>query len=224
MLYKEMFRKPGFLPKNVSVRLLIVIATCVSIVSVIYIGKTPYGGQPQVGKVADRDIYAPIDFSFNAGIDDEKTAEKKNNAALAIKDVYDIDPGVYDITSLNIKALFLTVRELRSVETISAEEKLVRARSVNKFGLSDGDLKVLLQSSDTEKAEPILLKCMDDVFSQGIISPDERDSLKKQGKNVIRIRNITAKSESDAEAKSVRVPSEVPIPQFNEPAITDNKL
>ncbi|MFA5336599.1 MAG: hypothetical protein WC324_06745, partial [Candidatus Omnitrophota bacterium] len=224
MLYKEMFRKPGFLPKNISVRLLIAIVTCVSIVSVIYIGKTPYGGQPQVGKVADRDIYAPIDFSFNAGIDDDKTAEKKNNAALAVKDVYDIDPGVYDITSQNIKALFSTVRELRSAETISSEEKLVRARSVNKFGLSDGDLKILLQSSDTEKAEPALLKYMDDVFSQGIISPDEKDSLKKQGKNVIRIRSLTAKSESDAEAKSVRVPSEVPVPQFNEPDITDNKL
>jgi len=224
MLYKEMFRKPGFLPKNISVRLFIAIVACISIVSVIYIGKTPYGGQPQVGKVADRDIYAPIDFSFNAGIDDDKTAEKKNNAALAVKDVYDIDPGVYDITSQNIKALFSTVRELRSVETISSEEKLVRARSANKFGLSDGDLKVLLQSSDTENAEPLLLKCMDDAFSQGIISPDEKDSLKKQGKNVIRIRNLTAKSESDAEAKSVRVPSEVPVPQFNEPDITDNKL
>ncbi|MFA6355909.1 MAG: HDIG domain-containing metalloprotein [Candidatus Omnitrophota bacterium] len=219
-----MFRKPGFLPKNISVRLFIAIVACISIVSVIYIGKTPYGGQPQVGKVADRDIYAPIDFSFNAGIDDDKTAEKKNNAALAVKDVYDIDPGVYDITSQNIKALFSTVRELRSVETISSEEKLVRARSANKFGLSDGDLKVLLQSSDTENAEPLLLKCMDDAFSQGIISPDEKDSLKKQGKNVIRIRNLTAKSESDAEAKSVRVPSEVPVPQFNEPDITDNKL
>jgi membrane-associated HD superfamily phosphohydrolase len=224
MLYKEMFRKPGLLPRDISARLIIAIATCVALISVIYIGKTPYGGQPQVGKVAERDIYAHVDFSFNAGIDDDKTAEMKNNAALSVKDVYDIDPGIYENASQNIKTLFATIKELRSAENISSDEKFSRARSANKFGLSDGDLKVLLQSSDTEKVEPILLKQLDDIFSQGIISSDERDNLKKQGKNAIRIRNLSSKTETDIEARSVRIPPEVPVLSFNDQIISDNKL
>ncbi|MFA5094268.1 MAG: HDIG domain-containing metalloprotein [Candidatus Omnitrophota bacterium] len=224
MIYKEMFKRSRPLPRDISARLLIAIGTCIALISVIYLGKTPYGGQPQVGKVADRDIYAPMDFSFKAGVDNEKTTEMKNEAALAVKDVYDIDPAVYDAASENIKAVFSAVKEAKASENLNSEEKLSRLRALNKFGLSDADLKILLQSPDTDKAEPIILKQLGDAFSQGIISAEEKESLKKQGKNVIRVRNINAKTESDTETKSLKTPSELSASDFNEQAISDNKL
>jgi membrane-associated HD superfamily phosphohydrolase len=128
MIYKEMFKRSRPLPRDISARLLIAIGTCIALVSVVYLGKTPYGGQPQVGKVADRDIYAPMDFSFKAGVDNEKTTEMKNEAALAVKDVYDIDPAVYDAASENIKAAFSAVKEAKASENLNSEERLARLK------------------------------------------------------------------------------------------------
>ncbi|MDD5270044.1 MAG: hypothetical protein PHE80_02525, partial [Candidatus Omnitrophica bacterium] len=203
MLYREIFKKPKHIPVDISLRSIIAAAVCIALVSVIYIGKTPYGGQPQAGKVADRDIYAPMDFSFNAGVDEEKTSDMKNKAAMSVKDVYDIDPSVKDNAAQDIRALFSAANELRTMENISADEKISRARPVNKFGLSDGDLKTLLQSQDTAKSEPILLKQADGMLSQAIISPEEKESLKKQGKGFIKVRDISGKTEADADVKSL---------------------
>ncbi len=224
MLYKEMLKKPKHLPVDISLRSIIAAGACIALVSVIYIGKTPYGGQPQAGKVADRDIYAPMDFSFNAGVDEEKTSDMKNKAAMSVKDVYDIDPSVKDNAAQDIKALFSAANELRTAENISADEKLSRARPANKFGLSDGDLKVLLQSQDTAKSEPVLLKQADGMLSQAIISPEEKESLKKQGKGFIKVRDIAGKTEADADVKSLKTPQDITAPQFNDTEIADNKL
>jgi len=92
----DIFKKLKPMPRDITMKWFIAIATCIALVSVIYIGKIPYGGQPQVGKVADRNIYAPLDFSFNAGEDTEKTEGLKKDAALSVKDIYDIDPILYE--------------------------------------------------------------------------------------------------------------------------------
>ena len=223
----EILKKPKPLPRDMTTKWLISAATCVALVSVIYIGKTPYGGQPQVGKVADRDIYAPVDFSFNAGIDTEKTEGLKKDAALSVEDLYDIDPALYENSAQNIKALFGTLKEIKTTENIGLESRLARLKSVIKFNLSENDLKALLTSQESEKAEPIILGQLEAVLSQGVISSDEKDSLRKQGKTVIKVRNQTAKTEYDADVKGLRMPSEIqnlPQSSFADSPITDGKL
>jgi len=223
----EIFKKPKPLPREITTKWLIAAATCVAIVSVIYIGKTPYGGQPQVGKVADRDIYAPVDFSFNAGVDTERTEGLKKDAALSVEDVYDIDPALYENSAQNIKTLFGALKEVKATENIGLESRLPRLKSVNKLNLPDSDLKALAASPEYEKAELMILGQLEAVFSQGVISPDEKESLEKQGKTAIKIRNPAAKTEYYADVRGLKTPSDIQnLPQsaFTESPIGDGKL
>ena len=146
MQYMDIFKRPKPMPRDITMKWLIAIATCMALVSVIYIGKIPYGGQPQVGKVADRNIYAPLDFSFNAGVDTEKTEGLKKDAALSVKDIYDIDPILYENSAQNIKTLFGALKEVKTTENLGFEHRLARLKSVNKLDLPENDLKALLAS------------------------------------------------------------------------------
>ena len=223
----SIFKRPRSMPREITTRWLIAAATCVALVSVIYIGKTPYGGQPQVGKVADRDVYAPVDFSFNAGVDTEKTEQFKKDAALSIKDIYDIDPAISENAALNVKALFGALKEAKASQNLGTEERLAKLKPANKLELSDNDLKALLSSPESEKIEPVVLSQLEAVFSQGIVSADEKDNLKKQGKTGIKIRNSSAKIEYDTDTKGLKTSADIQnLPQspFADSAIADNKL
>lgn len=227
MRYDETSKKPELMPRETTTRWLIAVATCAALVSVIYIGKIPYGGQPQVGKVADRDIYAPLDFSFNAGVNTEKTEELRKNAALLVRDVYDIDTGVYENAKQNIKILFDTIKEVKAAEKLSPEDRLTKLKSVNKLELTDSDHKALLGSSESENTEAMLLTQLDAIFSQGILSTEEKDYLKKQDRTVIRVRNPAAKIEYDVEIKNLKTTSDtqnLSSSFFVDSPITDGKL
>ena len=227
MQYMEIFKRPKPMPRDIMVRWLISAATCVALVSIIYIGKTPYGGQPQVGKVADRDIYAPVAFSLNAGVDTEKTAKLKNEAFLSVKDVYDIDPAIYENSAQNIKNLFAALKEAKAAENIRPEDRLAKLKSATKIELSDNDLKALLASAESEKAGPAVISQLEDILSHGIISADEKENLKKQDKATIRARNLAGKNEYDVDVKNLKSPADIQgsfQPLFADSPITDAKL
>ncbi|MFA5338850.1 MAG: HDIG domain-containing metalloprotein [Candidatus Omnitrophota bacterium] len=223
----DIFKRPEPMPREITVRWLIAAMTCVALVSVIYIGKTPYGGQPQVGKVADRNIYAPVAFSFNAGLDAEKTARLKNEAALSIRDVYDIDPAVYDKSAQNIRALFSALKELKAAGDTGLEDRIAKLRSASKIELSDNDFKALLASPESEKAEAPILGQMEVIFSQGVIPAEDKENLKKQDKPSITVRNISGKTEYGAEVKNLKAASDFQNPSqplFADSTLSDNKL
>ncbi|MDD5310949.1 MAG: HDIG domain-containing protein [Candidatus Omnitrophica bacterium] len=223
----DIFKRPEPMPREITVRWLIAAATCVALVSVIYIGKTPYGGQPQVGKVADRNIYAPVDFSFNAGLDAEKTARLKNEAALSVRDVYDIDPAVYDKSAQNIKALFSALKELKAAGDAGLEDRIAKLKSASKIELSDNDFKALLASPESEKAEAPILGQLEVIFSQGVIPAEDKENLKKQDKPSITVRNISGKTEYGAEVKNLKAASDFQNPSqplFADSTLADNKL
>jgi len=223
----NIFKRLKPMPRDITMKWFIAIATCIALVSVIYIGKIPYGGQPQVGKVADRNIYAPLDFSFNAGEDTEKTEGLKKDAALSVKDIYDIDPIIYENSAQNIKTIFGALKEVKTTENLGFEHRLARLKSVNKLNLPDNDLKALLASSEPEKAEPMILGQLEAVFSQGVISSDEKEILEKQGKTAIKIRNQAAKTEYDADVRNLKTPADIQNPAqslFADSPITDSKL
>ena len=223
----DIFKRPKPMPREITVRWLIAAATCVALVSVIYIGKTPYGGQPQVGKVADRDIYAPVDFSFNTGLDTEKTARLKNEAALSARDVYDIDPAVYENSAQNIKALFSALKELKAAEDAGLEDRIAKLKSASRIELPDNDFKTLLASPESEKAEASILSQLEAILSQGVIPAEEKENLKKQGKAAIKVRNPAGKTEYDAEVKNLKTLSDFQNPTqplFADSPVTDNKL
>lgn len=174
MQYKDILKKPKPIRSGGATKLFIAVMTCAALILVIYIGRMPYGSQPQVGKVSERTIYAPFDFSYDAGIDVDKTEKMKAAAALGVNDVYDIDDNVYGKAAQSIKDFFAPS-----------------------------------QSAEQEKEETALLNKLADMFSQGIISREEKEDLTKQDKETIAIRNLNAKTEFSAQVKDLKTADEL---------------
>lgn len=211
MFYKNLLKKPLSLQGEYPTKLLIGILTCGAIIFITYIGKIPYGSQPQVGKISDRTIYAPFDFTYDMGIDVEKTEETKKTAALNTKDVYDITGGVYEEAARKIKTLFALVKESAEREDLSDDEKInyIKNNLKNTLEISDNSVGVLLQSPEAEKTDVFVLEKMRKLLSGGIMSPDEKEDLAKQDKISITIRNTSAKTESDVEIKNIKTSDDI---------------
>lgn len=223
----DLIKDRGQTQKGLPSKLLIGFLTCFALVSIIYIGKVPYGGQPQAGKVSERTMYAPFDFSYNAGIDLEKTEELKNAAALAVKDVYDIDSNIYDNAALNIKSFYAAIKDLKAAKGISLEEQVGRLKSLDKYSASDVNLRTFIQSAESEKTEQILLVRLAVFYSKGIIAPEEKENLLKQDKETVTLRNPSTKAEYGAEVKNLKTAEELKTQfatAFDEAAIDDKKL
>lgn len=211
MFYKNLFKNPSSLQGEYTIKLLIGILTCGAIILITCIGKIPYGSQPHAGKISDRTIYAPFDFTYDMGIDIERTEETKKIAALNTKDVYDITGSIYEEAARKIKILFALVKESAEKKGLPPDEKInyIRNNLKNALEISDNAIGILLQSPDAEKTEVFVLEKMRELLSEGIMSPDEKENLAKQDKISITIRNTTAKIESDIETRNIKTPDEI---------------
>ncbi|KPK39607.1 MAG: hypothetical protein AMJ78_08250 [Omnitrophica WOR_2 bacterium SM23_29] len=206
MLHKGLFKmkKPKPIPRQIVIKIAIGIITCLVLTSIIYVGKVPYGRQPQVGDISNRTIYAPFDFSYSAGTDIEKTEELKKAVSLGVKDIYDMDINIYDNVAQNIKSLFVTAKNLKNMQEVGLDDKVERLKTADKFSLTDGTLRSLLQSEELNKAEPNILNRTNEFFGQGIISQEEKENLVERGKNVITIRNLVAQVELSIDVKNLK--------------------
>ncbi len=218
-------KKP--IPEQVSVKLSIGIITCLALISIMYVGKVPYGGQPQVGDIANRTIYAPFDFSYFSGTDLEKTEGLKKSASSSVKDIYDIDVDVYDGVAQNIKSLLAASKDLKKKADLSIDDKAARLKVTDKFNLTEVTSKALLQSEELDKVESETLSKLSGFFAQGIISRDEKENLSKQGKAVIAVRNLATQSESEVEVKGLKATDDLKsllVTAFDESFSGDKKL
>lgn len=204
MLRKEFFKKPKPILRQILIKVTIFIATCLSLMSIIYLGKVPYVGQLQAGDIANRTVYAPFDFSYFYGTDLERTEELRKNASSAVKDVYDVNANAYEDAAQNIKSIFTVAKNIKKIEELGLEDKVARLRAADKLNLTEGSLKSLLQSEEPDKLESDMLGRLNEIFAQGIISREDKEKLEKQGKSAITIRNLNAKSESEAELKNLK--------------------
>ncbi len=215
MLQAELFKNLKRMPKEIVIKLTIAIATCLALMSIIYVGKVPYGGQPQTGDIANRTIYAPFNYSYFASADLEKTEELKRLAGLSVKDVFDVDVNIFDSVVQNIKSLFATEKEIRNLGEISLDDKVARLKTADKFNLTDGTLRTLPQSAELVKVESNLLRTLGKLFLQGIISQGGKENLIKQDKDAITIRNLNAQDEFEVAVKDLKTPDEFK-PQLEE--------
>lgn len=215
------------IPRQTVIKLSIVIAACLALMSIMYAGKVPYGGQPQVGDIANRTIYAPFDFSYSAGTDLEKTEELKKNASQAVKDVYDVDVNVLEAASKNIKSLFSTAKDLKKQGEISVDDKVARLKAADRLGLAESTLRSLLQSEELDKIESDMMGKLSGLFAQGIITREGKENLEKDGKAAITIRNLATQNEIEVELKNLKTADELKpllVSAFEESFSGDKKL
>lgn len=205
---KGLFKRPRSLSRSATIKLFIAASAAVALICLLYIGKLPYVGQPQLGKIADMDVYAPGDFYYEAGIDTDKTEDLKKKVALGVKDVYDIDGGVYENAATHIKSLF-------------------NLKTDDKLGISENNLKILSQDLNLQDAENLLLDKLGALFGAGIISKEEKETLIKQEKDVVAVRNPALKTETETAVKDLKTAEDLKphiSSMFEDASLPDKKL
>ena len=103
---------------------IVALALAVMLVGIIYSGKLPIRTMLNEGDIATADIFAPFDFTYQSGIDSDKTEIKRQEAASEVADIYVIDDTSLNNAISNTEKLFLGISVLSTEESQADSLKL----------------------------------------------------------------------------------------------------
>jgi len=186
-----------------SIRIILGLVFVASAISAVYIGRKLYGEELKKGDVSLRTIYAPTDFKYRVGIDEEKTKLGREKAAEATDEIYDIGVQINQPLINKADKFFKEIAVVQSSKDILEEEKLKEAKGTLEVKMSDTDLKAFLGDPNLESTKTKTKVLLDEFLSQGIISGSAERKLDKSGREHITLRNLETKEEAKVAIKSL---------------------
>ncbi len=162
-----------------SIRIILGLLFCAAAISTIYIGRKPYGEELKEGDVSLRTIYAPINFKYQTGINEEETKLAREKAAREIYEVYDIDAEVNKSLIGKADELFNQIAAIQGLAELKEEEKLEKLKDIKTIlgiEISQSDLKTFLYETKIEDTKAKTHELLSRLLKQGIST----DALKKK--------------------------------------------
>ncbi len=102
------------------------------VIGLIYSSRLPIRTSLNEGDIAVDDIYAPFDFKFEAGIDEEATNINKKKAEEGVADIYSIDESVYSKAKKEAESYFdLLISFQKEFSALPEEEKTPLLKKIN---------------------------------------------------------------------------------------------
>ncbi|MFH1045995.1 MAG: HDIG domain-containing metalloprotein, partial [Candidatus Omnitrophota bacterium] len=204
-MMKKVFhwKKPQATALQVIIRIFLSLFICAAAISTVYIGRKPYGEELKEGDVSLRTIYAPIDFKYTVGVDEEKTASERQKAAATVKDIYETGGKITQEMNKTIDEFFTRLGEVQKQADLTDELKLQEAQAILKeMNLPELDLKVPLAEPNLEQAKGLTKTLLAKVLSLGIITSSQEKKLNKAGETVT-IRNLDTLEEKEMTVKGL---------------------
>lgn len=202
------WKKTKYAALQTIIRIVLGLVVTASAISAVFIGRKPYGEELKKGDVSPRAIYAPIDFKYQTGIDEERTKLKREKAAQAIDEVYDIGGEVSKNLLKQIDKFFdqiIAIQNLKEAE----EEELSKAKSALVVSISEASIKAFLADSKLKDTKVKTKDLLNTFLSKGITTSKLEKRLIKSGRSHVMLRNI-----------DTQVEGKVPIENF----LTLNKV
>ena len=170
--------------ETVSALLLLMFVTAVFFS--VFISPQIYQRGIHEGDIALKDVYAPYDFTYSWKINEEETSKKREEAARNAPYIL-----VYDTVSEK-KAISGVERFFAAVETEKKKDgaladKIALLKEKTPAGLSDRDLRSLLEYPKTETLERKTLDILEKIFLIGYISENDLGYLEEKGVQKIAI-------------------------------------
>ncbi len=181
---------------HISIRIILGLLICAAAISTVYIGRKPYGEELKVGDISPRTIYAPINFKYQIGIDEEKTKLKREKAAQEVNDIYDIGGQITQGLIKRIDKFFNQIIAIQDLKEIGEQEKLEKAKSVLEIETSTFDLKAFLANPDLENTKAKTKILLKDLLSKGIISDSLEKRMIESGREYVMLRNLETQEET----------------------------
>ncbi|NQT95430.1 MAG: HDIG domain-containing protein [Candidatus Omnitrophica bacterium] len=205
------------------------IATLISlmIIGVIYSGKLPIRTILNEGDIAITDIYAPFDFSYNSGIDQESTQAKQDSAAEGVLDIYEVDTGPLEKAKAAAVAFFDRLISAKEAITEITDDYLNNLEKEIGLAVTTGDIRVLLDYPDIDSLKAKTLNILEKIYFKYIISDETKKSIIDSGKSEISIYQGPRKeiiTESLDGLYNAKDPSKIIKPSLIKYEIEDNKI
>ena len=183
-------------------RILLGIIIAASAICTVYIGRKPYGEELKEGDISLRTIYAPINFKYRLGIDEEKTRIEREKAAETINDVYDIDKQIKQDLINKTDQFYKQILSLQILKDATEEEKLEEAKRRLEIKTSESDLKTFLAEPKLEVAKDKTMVLLKELFSRGIITDTLKRKIIKSGQEYVLLRNLDTEKENKVSVDS----------------------
>ncbi len=167
---------------EVGLRVILGLIIGASAIATVYIGRKPYGEELKEGDVSLRTIYAPIDFKYQVGVDEEKTKAEREKAVQAAEDVYEIDTQA---TQGFIDKLDSFFKGLITLQGLKEEEKLAKGSSSLEIKLSETDLKAFWAEPNLENTKAKAQTLLTTLLAKGILSAKQEKEIGRSEKEYV---------------------------------------
>lgn len=175
LLYKQFWRSA------------VAIVMVLFVIGIIYTGKLPMRARLNEGDIATEDIYAPFSFSYEAGINEEKTKRAQRAASEKILDIYSIDTAPFKKVKADTERFFSQLLSVKKSELEITDADLEKLRALLPAAITLDDINALLNYPDIGLLKDKTIHILNEVFLHSIISADIKKSLLDSKKEKILI-------------------------------------
>lgn len=137
----------------------------------VALGLRDAAGGYEVGAVADEDVFAPRNVTYE---DPVATREAREEAAAGAEEVYRLDPAVPGQASEGVEEFFAEVRDVRSSDAPN-EEKVRRIADASPAFLPDNSARDLafLENGEVDEVERYVQENLDELYASTAVADDE---------------------------------------------------
>ncbi|MFC1631797.1 HD family phosphohydrolase [Candidatus Omnitrophota bacterium] len=169
-------------------------------ISTIYIGRKPYGEVLKEGDVSLRTIYAPIDFIYQTGVDEEKTKALREESADEVNDVLEISAQASQAQNDQLSYFYEQLAKFQGATDIAEEEKLSQLQiHLEDLELKDGDLATFLEDQQLEATKSKAVNLLNGFLEQGVIDSELERKLTRSKREKVTLRNAGQDKDLEAE-------------------------
>lgn len=157
------------------------------VAGVVYYGKLPLRARLNEGDVATEDIYAPFSFSYETGVNEEKTKAAQKTASDKALDIYSIDTALSKKAKADSEKFFLQFVSIKKSGLKAADADLQKLNTLLPVPLSLDDINILLTYPDPGLLKDKTINILEKVSTRPIISDEDRQNLLDAKKEEIQI-------------------------------------
>ena len=128
---------------------LLLLGFMLTVLAVIFFSPLPYQSEMQEGDVSLKDVYAPYDFTYAWGVNEEMTEEAREKAAKEVSFLIRRDAGIEKDLRSNIEGFFDLMKEEKARD-LPVEEKVTSLKEKTISSADNRNLRTMLEYEDTE--------------------------------------------------------------------------
>ena len=191
--------------KKDKLSLLFAVIFIIAVLVTIFFGSIFYGGTVKEGEISLRTVYAPYDFKYPWGLNEEKTQELQQKVSCAVAPVYIIDNNVESDEENRLSIFIDEIKQLQSQESVQlTREQIDNAKS--KISMHTPDKSVTyfvgLNNQRLNLLKSKILDAIRSVYPVGIVTSDKKDELVNSSK-FVEIRNPGLKTSKIRDPKKM---------------------